>query len=85
MLLRPGTFHTQTSLVAQRACVVALRRRGWLTEMGINRVAAYDVAHDVRLYAADWRELLNKCAEAEATWRDEANKKATPIAVDVEV
>lgn len=85
MLIRAGSFHAQTSHAAQKACVLALRRRGWVTEMGMTSVTAYDAAHDVKLYAADWRELLNKCAEAERTWREEAHKKAPTIAVDVEV
>lgn len=54
----------------QRACYIAIRRKGWLVEVGIMSVWAHHPQRDVRIYAKDFRELVTKVSKQEAEWNN---------------
>jgi len=83
MLLRPGTFHSRISHTAQRACYMALRRKGWHVEVGILSVSAKRDDIDEKVTARDFRELLDKCAIIDAREQERAKKERRPYLVDV--
>jgi hypothetical protein len=83
MHLRPGTFHTRISHTAQRACYMALRRKGWRVEVGILSVSAKRDDIDEKVTAREFRELLNKCAVIDAREAEKAKRERTPLVVDV--
>lgn len=83
MLLRPGTWHTRVSHAAQRACYMALRRKGWRVSPGVLSVTAKRDDIDELVVARDFRELLDKCAAIDAREAERVKKDRKPYLVDV--
>lgn len=54
----------------QRACYIAIRRKGWMVHVGVTSVWAHHHRRDVRIYGHDFRELLNKVTAQEREWNN---------------
>lgn len=69
----------------QRACYVALRRKGWRLKSGVlAAVVAISDSREESVSACCFRHALDKCAALDAKETERAKKERKPYLVEVE-